>query len=164
MPKNNHNTAIPFRLVTCVLMFLLTSIFSACAKKGDANAQPDASKSRTPEKHLQEMQAPQMRFLGEQDGPPERELKTALIDFFRSNSSVHAAFLVRAAYGEAGTVNVVLCLRTQSGDDPKLAGRIGRVFASMFGSHEHLDILFLDDEREGAVRKVASPFYEAVKG
>ena len=102
---------------------------------------------------------PRPRFIGEQDGPSERELKAAFVEFFRRDSNVHAAYLVRVAYGKEDPVNVVLCLRTQFGTDPGLAEKIGRIFASMFGAHEHLDLLFLNDEQENAARKVASPFY-----
>ena len=118
---------------------------------------------RSSNKHPQEMRVPQPRFLGEQDGPPERELKAALDDFFRRDQSVRTAYLARVAYGEQAGVNVVLCLRTQFGPDPGLAEKIGRIFASMFGAHENLDLLFLNDDQENALRKVASPFFGVAK-
>lgn len=109
------------------------------------------------------MRVPQPRFLGEQDGPPERELKAALVEFFGRDPSVRAAYLARVAYGDQATANVVLCLRTQFGPDPGLAEKIGRIFASMFGAHEHLDLLFLNDEQENTLRKVAAPFFGVTK-
>jgi hypothetical protein len=57
----------------------------------------------------------------------------------------------------------VLCLRTQFGPDPGLAEKIGRIFASMFGVHENLDLLFLNDDQENALRKVAAPFFGETK-
>ena len=33
----------------------------------------------------------------------------------------------------------------------------------MFGLHEHLDILFIDDEKESELRKVCCPFYSSKK-
>jgi len=37
--------------------------------------------------------------------------------------------------------------------------KIGKIFASMFGSHEHLDIIFLDGQQEHELAKVCSPFF-----
>ena len=54
---------------------------------------------------------------------------------------------------------MTLCLRTEFGLDPGLAEKIGRIFASIFGSHEHLDLLFLNDGQESELRKVAVAFY-----
>ena len=33
----------------------------------------------------------------------------------------------------------------------------------MFGAHEHLDLLFLNDEQENTLRKVAAPFFGVTK-
>lgn len=83
--------------------------------------------------HPRAIYVPQVRFIGEQDGPAERELKQRLAEFFRGHQSVKAAYLARVSYGDAGPVSVALCLRTQLGPDSGIAEKVGRIFASMFG-------------------------------
>lgn len=109
--------------------------------------------------HPQTIHVPQLRFIGEQDGPSERELKERLTDFFQHDQSVRAAYLARASYGESSQVSVALCLRTQFGADPGMAEKIGRIFASMFGGQQRLDIIFPTTEQETALAKVCAPFF-----
>jgi hypothetical protein len=111
--------------------------------------------------HPQKIQVPQFRFVGEQDGPPERELKQRLVEFFKRDQSVKAAYLARVAFDES-RIGVALCLRTQFGADPGMAEKIGRIFASMFGSQQHLDIIFPTVEQEGSLAKVCVPFFGPV--
>ncbi len=111
--------------------------------------------------HTEEIHAPQLRFLGEQDGPPERELKSRLVAIFEHEQNVKSAYLVRVTYGDQSPVVVALCLRVQSGSDDEVAENAGRIFASMFGKHEHLDIIFLSDAQEAEVVKVCRPFFRA---
>ena len=112
-----------------------------------------------PKQHPQQVAVPHLRFFGEQDGPPERELKERLAQFFQHDQSVMAAYLATVAPDAQVPVNVALCLRTQFGSDPGLAEKVGRIFATMFGPREHLDIIFLDDEQEAELAKVCSPFF-----
>lgn len=109
--------------------------------------------------HPEKIPVPQLSFIGEQDGVPERELKERLADFFRRDQSVKAAYLARVAYGDPSRVSVALCLRTQFGPDHGLAEKVGKIFASMFGSHEHLDIVFPTIEQETTLTKVCEPFF-----
>jgi len=110
-------------------------------------------------KHPEEIQVPKIRFLGEQNGVPESELKSRLVEFFRRDQSVIKAYLARVAYDAQSPVAVALCLRTQFGRDRGMAEKIGKIFASMFGGHEHLDIMFLGDEFESELAKVCPPFF-----
>lgn len=119
---------------------------------------------RTPRSHPEEVHVPQVRFCGEQDGPPERELKERLAQFFQGDQSVRTAYLAKVVYGNQSPVNVALCLRTQFGPDQGLAEKIGRIFASTFGPQEHLDIVFLDGEREAELAKVCSTFFGQTEG
>lgn len=107
-----------------------------------------------------EIRVPQLRFLGEQMGLPERELNTRLAEFFGHNQDVMAAYLARIAYGEKSPVAVALCIRIQFEPNHRLTEEIGKIFASMFGGHEHLDIIFLDDQQESELAKVCSPFFD----
>lgn len=114
---------------------------------------------RNPPKHPEKIGVPQVRFVGEQDGPPERELKDRLTEFFHRDASVKAAYLAKVTYNESSPVSIALCLRTLFGPDPGLAEKVGRIFASMFGGHEHLDIVFLSDVQEAELAQKCSRFF-----
>jgi hypothetical protein len=108
-----------------------------------------------------------IRFLCEQSGPTETMLKERLSTVLDSSGLIRRAYLVRVAYeDQRGTaVSVSLALRTTTDrDEPSLVGPVGATFASIFGSHEHLDILFVREERERALRAVCPTFYEARAG
>ncbi len=111
-------------------------------------------------KDPEELQVPQLRFLGEQDGPPERELKCRLAEFFERDKTVNRAYLARVAYG-AKSFAVALCFRAQLGPDRGLAGEVGKIFASIFGGHEHLDIIFLSELQEAELAIVCNPFFQS---
>lgn len=106
-----------------------------------------------------EMQVAQLVFLGEQDGPPERELKEQLAKLFLSSSTVKSAYLARIAYESQSTPGVALCLRTESAQDQTLVENAGKIFASMFGTSEHMDIVFLDERQETELLKVCRAFF-----
>jgi len=103
----------------------------------------------------------QLYFLGEQDGPPEQELKEQLAALFARAQWVRTAYLARVTYEKMGPVNVALCVRGQQGQNRVFAQRVGSVFASIFGSHEHLDIIWLAPEQEAALTQVCPPFFRA---
>jgi hypothetical protein len=107
--------------------------------------------------------ARQIQFVGEQDGGPERQLKEALAAHFGSGKIVKVAYLARAQYEVQGPVNVVLCVRANPSPCPELVTSISRTFASMFGTQEHLDIIFLSNEQESDVRRVCRPFYASAE-
>ncbi len=98
-------------------------------------------------------------FLGEQDGPPEQELKSKLVILFGQLRLVNIAFLAVVRYGDAESPNVALCVRGQPGQNRMFAESVGRVFALLFGSHEHLDVIWLTPEQETSLAKVCRPFF-----
>jgi hypothetical protein len=102
-----------------------------------------------------------VQFLCEQNGPIETALKERLSELFRSGGLIRRAYFVRVTYEERGaTTSVALALRTSSGrDEPSLVGPIGAAFASIFGSHEHLDILFVTESQEAKLKAVCKAFY-----
>lgn len=106
----------------------------------------------------EEINVPLIRFLGEQDGSPERELKGALVKFFAKDGCVEAAYLARVAY-ENTSQSVALCIRSRFGEDPALAGEVGRIFSGLFGAHEHLDIVFVSEPQERELQRVCCPFF-----
>jgi len=113
-------------------------------------------------KQPEEIRVPKLCFVGEQDGVPEREFKSHLGSFFRHDQSILKAYLARIAYGEQSPSIVALCLCSQFGPDRGVAEKIGKLFAVMFGSNEHLDIIFLNERQESELAKICFPFF--VKG
>lgn len=99
-----------------------------------------------------------LRFVGEQDGPPEQVLKAQLSEQFRASGEVQRAYLARIVADGADTVALCLCA---SRPDGAIAAQVGVVFRSIFGAHEHLDILFLTSAQEFEVQGVCCAFYEA---
>ena len=55
---------------------------------------------------------------------------------------------------------MVLCVRGQPGQNRMFGNRVGEVFASLFGSHEHLDIIWITPEQEAALVRVCRSFYK----
>lgn len=107
----------------------------------------------------QEIRVLEIRFLGEQDGPPEQLLKNRLADFFRRDRSVSRAYLAQVDFGEGKDTSVVLGLRTKFGSDKDIIEKVGTIFADVFDGKEHLDIMFLNDGQETQLSKACSPFF-----
>jgi hypothetical protein len=95
--------------------------------------------------------------------PTRAWIKERLAELFQRDRSVNAAYLTRVAYADKSFA-VVLCLRSQFGADRGLAEKVGNIFASMFGGHEHLDIVFLSEAQEIELVKVSKPFFQATEG
>ncbi len=100
-----------------------------------------------------------VRFLREQDGRPERLLKGRLVESFKQGDEVQRAYLAQISSGEQS--GVALCLKTRHGPDPNVVREVGSIFAGIFVKQEHLDILFLNENQESALRNVCAPFYAA---
>lgn len=106
---------------------------------------------------MQEIHAPSVRFLGEQDGAPERLLKSRLVEAFSRHTDVRRAYLAQINVGDG--VGVGLCISTVGDADPSLVREISAIFASIFGAHEYLDILFVSEEQEAALERVCPRFF-----
>jgi hypothetical protein len=117
----------------------------------------------------------QVQFVGEQDGPPERELKTRLADSLRP-MGIRKAYLAVVSYDErkgpqstsgdgAPALNVALCLSLldTAAEKHDIVQRAGHDFAALFGPTQHMDIVFLTDQQEAALKKVCRPFYMAME-
>lgn len=117
-----------------------------------------------PTRPPEQLTALRIEFTGEQDLPPERELKKRFVELFDTLGTVERSYLARVDYGHgmpwATGVHVALCLRCAS-EHERLRLEVGTIFAETFGSHEHLDIVFIDDEQEQRLRQVCLPFYPA---
>jgi hypothetical protein len=98
-----------------------------------------------------------IRFLGEQDGKPERLLKSQLVESFKGRDEVQRAYLAQITSGDQP--GVALCLKTRQGPDSNIIRDVGAIFAGLFVTQEHLDVLFLSATQESALRNVCAPFY-----
>lgn len=111
--------------------------------------------------HSEQVYVPKINFLGKQDGLPERELKSHLIELFQGDKKIKTAYLAQVVYGDGEQlpITVALCLFSQFGSDPVVVEKIGKIFASLFGKHECMDIIFLDEQQESVLAKVCPPFF-----
>ena len=99
----------------------------------------------------------------EQDRPPERALKSKLVMLFNRAAWINVAYLARVTYENAGPMHVALCVRGQPGQSHVFGQRVGGIFGSLFGSHEHMDVIWITPEQEILLAKVCHPFYPQTK-
>jgi hypothetical protein len=106
-----------------------------------------------------------IEWIGEQDGPPERELKRRLIELLNRTPAILRAYLAQVRYRDESEANIVLCLATDCKQatlrslSSQLVPEIGAIFAGLFGSHEHLDTLFANEQQHRDVARVCEPFF-----
>ncbi|MGH8489621.1 MAG: enhanced serine sensitivity protein SseB C-terminal domain-containing protein, partial [Gammaproteobacteria bacterium] len=110
-------------------------------------------------KKLDSFTGSKVRFVAEQIGVPETELKEELVRLFKQQCRVSRAYLAQVEYDKVKHFNVALCIYLQQSESEKLANDVASIFRRMFGPHEHLDILFLSDTQEIELRKVCCPFF-----
>ena len=109
---------------------------------------------------LHQFTTPEVTFLGEQDGPAEQRLKEALSVLLGLGATVTRAYLARVRYDDR-TSGVMLGLLTDDErNSEKVAVQRGRTFDALFNTKSHLDIMFLDDERDAEIRKACAPFFD----
>jgi hypothetical protein len=101
---------------------------------------------------------PLVQFLGEQDGPPERELKKGMAEILSTDPRVARAYLARVGYGQSGD-EVALCI--SGPDDPRLVNQIGRYVHGVLPKGVHMDVLFLSGSQESELARCCRPFYVA---
>jgi hypothetical protein len=103
-----------------------------------------------------------MRFLGEQDGPVERDLTSQWRPILAERPEVRRAFLVQASYGEDQELHVVLALCTGGVSDLELVKSLRLPFAALLSNDCPLDVAFVNPTQEAQLSNVCAPFYEAV--
>jgi SseB protein C-terminal domain len=101
-----------------------------------------------------------LRFLGEQDGIPERDLKEALKPLLLGDRKVERAYLARVQLAEADVPSVVMALVRQGGESEKLKGDIAAVFWVLFSSKNFLDVVFVSAFQDEELAACCRPFYE----
>lgn len=107
----------------------------------------------------EQVQVAKVQFLGEQDGIPERELKRQLSQLFTERGDIKRAYLARVQY-DGATDGVALCLLMNADCLEEVAGSVQEIFAEMFGSQEHLDILSLDQSLDADVSRSCVVFFD----
>src|SRR5947208_838308 len=113
----------------------------------------------SPKKQPEQFRVQKAHFLGEQDGVPERELKYRLVEYFKCDQDVRRAYLAKVAYDDQSPITVALCLCCQVDLGRGLSENVGNIFASIFGAHECMDILFLTDAQESELKEVCRSFF-----
>lgn len=109
---------------------------------------------------IDQFPTPELKFLGEQDGPAAKRLKDALAMVLHQDLGVDKAYLARVLYDGKSTA-VILGLKTDDEvDSEKLVARAGKAFAAIFNAKTHLDIIFLDDAQNAEIGKVCPSFYD----
>jgi hypothetical protein len=109
---------------------------------------------------LHQFSVPEITFLGEQDGPAERRLKEAFAVLLHLDATVTRAYLARVIY-DGRTSGVMLGLLTDDEEEsPKLAAQLGKAFAALFNTRDHLDIVFLSGELDAEISHACPPFYD----
>ena len=108
---------------------------------------------------VEERKVRALRFLGEQDGEPERELKAAWAATLANTKGVTRAFLARAISGDSAGPAVMLCICPSSVESAALVQQLAAPFQSIFGANQFVDIVFLSAVQEADVSRVATPFF-----
>ena len=102
----------------------------------------------------------QIAFVCEQDGNIEKKLKKYWADHLRADVHVTLGCLARVRYGDSPDQKVALCLRADGADKRMLVDNVSSAFKRLFKTTESLDIIFLSEEQQQHLLKVARPFYE----
>lgn len=100
-----------------------------------------------------------VRFVAEQDGPAERDLKAQLVQCLR-RCSIRRAYLVRVEY-LGGDASVALCLVGNARRRSEILACSNDVFAGLFHTSQSLDTIFLSRIQESDLRRVCRPFYRS---
>lgn len=127
--------------------------------EGDVNMLPMNAKRK---KVHEQLHAVRVNFLREQDGLSERELKDHLSPIIRADQNLLRAYLARVTYGDSPAASVALCLRSTAGPSLSVVENIEKVFGSMFGSHAHLDIIFISENQESELIRCCRSFFRRV--
>lgn len=108
---------------------------------------------------VQTLQSRRILFLGEQDGPIERELKSHLTACLIADGEIAVAYLARVSLMETPGISVALCLYRDTKSREALLLCVSSAFQSRFNAAEHMDIMFLSDAQKQEIDQVAKPFF-----
>ena len=99
-----------------------------------------------------------VKFVGEQDGAPERDLKLRIAQVLSQVPSVQRAYLARVRYAGSDQSCVALCLYGAS-ESAEIAAACSQPFEQMFNGAQSLDVLFVRSEQDVELAKLCQPFY-----
>lgn len=100
------------------------------------------------------------RVLGDQDGPPERVLKSRLSLILNNYHEIVAAYLVRIVFEQDPEQRVMLCLVSTAGTNEKAVRQITTAFKELFTCDTQMDILFLPPREEAEVVGSCRAFFD----
>lgn len=112
----------------------------------------------TPRKQ-EAIHVPEVRFIAEQDGIPEREFKKRICDYLSERNVKCRAYLVRVKYPTEDDWSVALCFGGTLPQWNEIEKGVGVAFSEMFRTDEHLDIFLLSKLQEEEASRIAKPFY-----
>jgi hypothetical protein len=98
-----------------------------------------------------------VRFVGEQEGGPARDLKKALGAVLAKHATVAEAYLARVVFGSDPVFKVTLCICAP--EEPGLVRAVDECFQEMFEGDAQLELLFLSDSQRAELRGVCAPFF-----
>jgi len=102
---------------------------------------------------------PAVSFLGEQDGPFEQQLKSAIVKILEPKPQILEAYLARLHIRDSPTDSVALCLWGTGDPDVSIVEAVGRSFAQLFAGTQFLDTLFLTEGQRDGLMRVCRPFF-----
>jgi hypothetical protein len=100
-------------------------------------------------------------FIGQQDGLIEIEFTSQVSVFLEDSGTRATAYLCRLHYGTPDQVSVAVCIASPDGEQMGVVNGISSIFQKMFGQHEHLDIIFVDNDQQSSISDVCEPFYQS---
>lgn len=108
---------------------------------------------------------PHVRFVAEQVGGLEDELKSATVQRWLEggNGRDLRAYLAQVAYPGDKETSIALCIASDGHGDKQLIEEAAAVFRGMFRQNQHLDIFFLNQRQEGRLRRVCCPFFSPAR-
>src|SRR6266850_3158738 len=106
---------------------------------------------------LLEVRVDSLRFVSEQDGAPERDLKARWLPILAAHPEVKRAYLAVAEYEAQPGNNVVLCIRSDDAPNVHFIEQLREPFAAVFNRDAHLDVAFVSDAKEKEVTRVCRP-------
>lgn len=99
-----------------------------------------------------------VRFIGEQDGRPERVLKDRLSYVLKQLEEPLRAYLCRVQYEGETQVSVAMCIATESVLKKEVEEAAIGAFQKIFNERMHLDTLFLTGAQEKEIEVICPPF------
>ena len=103
-----------------------------------------------------------LRYVGEQHGPVESDLKSRWLPILRAAPQIRRAFLVRSVCDGQEFQHVILALCTDGAPDRELIEALRVPYADVFRRDCPLDMMFAGAAQESEIETVCPPFYTAV--